>query len=60
MKEGFLAKLGGRKFLFTLLTIDVAALILVMMNKLDGTDWLNLALSGLAVYGIANVAGKAK
>lgn len=58
MTETFSSRFLSRKFLLALLVLGLASW-LRYLNMIDASDWKQLAVAVLAIYGTANVAQKA-
>lgn len=50
-------KLGGRKFLISLLVL-ICSFILVLTNKLDVSEFVKQSEIVIGIYGVSNVASK--
>ena len=56
-ETSILEKLGGRKFIISILLL-VGSFILVLVNKLDVSEFIRQSEIILGIYGITNVATK--
>jgi hypothetical protein len=50
-------KLGGRKFIVSLLVL-IGSFVLVIVNKLDVSEFVKQAEIIIGIYGVTNVATK--
>jgi hypothetical protein len=50
-------KLGGRKFIVSLLVL-ISSFVLVLVSKLDVSEFIKSAEIILGIYGVTNVASK--